>query len=445
MLQVFIRYIEDKALFCKQDKLLVAISGGADSVALAHLLKQAGYNFELAHCNFKLRGKASDADEKFCKLLAKQLNVKIYTQQFDVKEYSAKHKISIQMSARTLRYSWFLKLVEEKKINYLLTAHHANDTIETVLINLIRGTGIKGLIGVPEKNGEIVRPLLNFSREDIDKYIKKYKLKFRLDKSNLDDKYNRNFLRLNVIPKLKKLNPNIENTFIENSKIFKQEAEIVNDFLREKQLELVKQKNELIYINKQKLNAEKHFSSILYFIINPFGYNASQAEDIKINVLENGLVGKIFKSKTHQLTIDREEIIISQNTIKKLNSIKINSIEDLKKWKEFKIEKIVGIDFAQPNNFHKKNELLIDTTQLIFPLTIRAKKTGDTFKPFGMKGFKLVSDFFKDKKMNVFEKENCKLLINGNNEIIWLIGLRSDERYRVNSQVKTLLKISTID
>ena len=445
MLQVFIRYIEDKALFCKQDKLLVAISGGADSVALAHLLKQAGYNFELAHCNFKLRSKESDADEKFCKLLAKQLNVKIYTQQFDVKEYSAKHKISIQMSARALRYSWFLELLEEKKINYLLTAHHANDTIETVLINLIRGTGIKGLIGVPEKNGEIVRPLLNFSREDIDKYIKKNKLKFRLDKSNLDDKYNRNFLRLNVIPKLKKLNPNIENTFIENSKIFKQEAEIVNGFLREKQLELVKQKNELIYINKQKLKVEKHFSSILYFIINPLGYNASQAEDIKINVLENGLVGKIFKSKTHQLTIDREEIIISQNTIKKINSIKINSIEDLKKRKEFKMEKIVGIDFTQPYNFPKKNELLIDSKQLIFPLTVRTKKTGDTFKPFGMKGFKLVSDFFKDQKMNIFEKENCKLLINGNNEIIWLIGHRSDERYRVNSQVKTLLKISTID
>ncbi len=457
MLQKFKKYIINNNLFNSHHKLLLAISGGADSVALAHLLKEDGFNFELAHCNFKLRGKESDADENFCLSLAKKLNVKIYTEQFDVKKYCIANKISIQMAARTLRYTWFLKLLKDKNFDYVLTAHHANDTIETVLINLLRGTGIKGLIGVKEKNGEIIRPLLNFNREEIDAYIKQNKLKFRLDKSNLDDKYERNFLRLNVIPKLKKLNPKIESTFIENSNIFKQEAEIVNDFLREKKSQLVNDKNDLIYINKLKLRAEKHFFSILYFIINPLGYNASQAEDIKINIIENGLVGKIFKSKTHQLTIDRNEIIIKKIASTGLatyafNDIKIKTLAEFKKIKIFKVEVFTSTPTSTSLSTRlsvtsevSKNELLIDTKQLIFPLTIRTKKTGDKFKPFGMKGFKLLSNFFKDAKLNVFEKENCKLLVNGNDEIIWVIGYRSDERYRAKLQSKTLLKISTIE
>jgi len=341
------------------------------------------------------------------------------------------------MAARELRYNWFEKLLKEKKIDYLLTAHHANDTVETVLINMLRGTGIKGLTGIPEKSGKTIRPLLIFRREEIDTYSKHNKLKFRVDKSNLDDKYDRNFLRLNIVPKLKKLHPNLENTITENTKIFKQEAEIINDFLTQKQSELVVKKNNLVYIDKQKIKNEKHISTILHFILYPFGYKASQVEDIKINCMENGLVGKNFKSKTHQLTIDRNSLIIKENYETNSTEIKINSIAELNNY--FKLRELKKIKIPQ------QNQLIIEPTQFIFPLTIRAKKTGDTFKPFGMNGFKLVSDFLKDQKLNTFEKENVRLLINGNNQIIWIIGYRSDERYKVKPLSAKFLKLTEFD
>jgi len=437
VLQQFLKHISNNSLFSNEHKLVLAVSGGVDSVVLGHLLHQGGFNFELAHCNFNLRGKDSNADEKFCVELAKKLNVKIYIEKFDVKNYCKVNKVSTQMAARELRYNWFEKLLKEKKIDYLLTAHHANDTVETVLINMLRGTGIKGLTGIPEKSGKTIRPLLIFRREEIDTYSKHNKLKFRVDKSNLDDKYDRNFLRLNIVPKLKKLHPNLENTITENTKIFKQEADIINDFLTQKQSELVVKKNNLVYIDKQKIKNEKHISTILHFILYPFGYKASQVEDIKINCMENGLVGKNFKSKTHQLTIDRNSLIIKENYETNSTEIKINSIAELNNY--FKLRELKKIKIPQ------QNQLIIEPTQFIFPLTIRAKKTGDTFKPFGMNGFKLVSDFLKDQKLNTFEKENVRLLINGNNQIIWIIGYRSDERYKVKPLSAKFLKLTEFD
>ncbi len=437
MLEQFLKHISNNSLFSKEHKLVLAISGGVDSVVLGHLLQQGGFNFELAHCNFNLRGKDSNADEKFCVELAKRLNVKIYVEKFDVKNYCELNKVSTQMAARELRYNWFEKLLKEKKIDYLLTAHHANDTVETVLINMLRGTGIKGLTGIPEKSGKTIRPLLIFRREEIDTYSKHNKLKFRVDKSNLDDKYDRNFLRLNIIPKLKKLHPNLENTFTENTKIFKQEAEIINDFLTQKQNELVVKKSNLVYIDKQKLKNEKHISTILHFILNPLGYKASQVEDIKINCLANGLVGKNFKSKTHQLTIDRNSLIIKENNETNSTEIKINSITELNNY--FKLRELKKFKIPQ------QSQLIIEPKQFIFPLTIRAKKTGDTFKPFGMNGFKLVSDFLKDQKLNTFEKESVRLLINGNNQIIWVIGYRSDERFKVKPLSEKFLKLTEFD
>ncbi len=437
MLQHFLNNITVNSLFTKQNKLLLAISGGADSVALAHLLNEGNFNFELAHCNFKLRGKDSDADEKFCVVLAKKLNVKIHIQQFDVHSYCKINKVSTQMAARNLRYTWFLNLIEIHKFNYLLTAHHANDNVETVLINMLRGTGVKGLVGIQQKNNNVIRPLLPFVRTDIDTYIKKNKLKFRVDKSNLQDTYERNFLRLHVIPKLKKLTPALEYTFTNNSSIFKQEADIVTDFLNQKQNELLITKNNLFYINKQKLKAEKHSASILYFILNAFGFSASQIQDVKKNIVQNGLVGKMFSTKTHLLTIDRTDLVIKKIDAINTNEFKVNSLKELNNY--FKIEKLNSFQIPQ------QNQLIININQLIFPLTIRSKKTGDTFKPFGMKGFKLVSHFLKQYKLNNFNKQNIKLLVNGNNEIIWVVNYRSDDRYKVNQASKTLVKFSTID
>lgn len=426
-------------LFSKQQALLIAVSGGIDSVVLAHLLKKGGYKFSLAHCNFKLRSKDSDADEAFCKELSKKLGVKFYTKAFDVDAYCKKNKLSIQMAARQLRYDWFKELVEKNKFDHLVTAHHANDVVETIFINLARGAGIKGLKGIPEKTGNIVRPLLNFTKEEIAGFAEKEKIKFRTDKSNLETKYERNFLRLKIIPELKKLHPNLEQTFLNNVSNFKEEAEIVNDFLIEKSKQLLSKKGEVIVLNKVLLKKENQLKTILHYILEPFCFNVSQTNDIITNIKENGSVGKLFYSSTHTLTIDREVILIkpkvndhielstihSLNELKKLNFIKVKDTTELKKLTE--------------------QDLVIEKDKLIFPLIIRPKMTGDKFKPFGMKGFKLVSDLLKDLKLNAFEKDKCMILENGNGEIVWVVGYRSDDRYKVTETKNKLLKLSLIE
>ena len=418
---------------------MLAISGGIDSVVLAHLLKKGGYKFSLAHCNFKLRGKDSDADEAFCKSLGKDLEVNFYTQTFDTKAYCKKNKVSIQMAARELRYAWFNELVKKEKIDYVVTAHHANDVVETMLINLCRGTGINGLKGIPEKTEKIVRPLLNFTKDEIAKFAKNQKIKHRIDKSNLEAKYERNFLRLGVIPKLKELHPNIEQTFLNNVAIFKEEAEIVQDFLKEKSKLLITENAGNIAIDKVFLKKEKQVKTLLHYILNPFGFNISQINDITTNLLEDGETGKLFFSSSNTLNIDRRFILIKPKGNTAFEPINFVSLKDFKKSNLLRIEEVS--DFKNITS----NEFVIEKDKLIFPLTVRAKRTGDKFKPFGMKGFKLLSDFLKDLKLSAFEKENCLLLENGKGDIIWVMGYRSDDRYKVATKGTKLIKLSLIE
>ncbi len=426
-------------LFKKGDLLLLAISGGIDSVVLAHLLKKGSFNFAMAHCNFKLRGKDSDADEAFCKELSKKLGVKFYSNTFDVATYCKKNKLSIQMAARELRYDWFKELIKKNKFDHLVTAHHANDVVETIFINLARGTGINGLKGIPEKTGNIVRPLLNFTKEQIANFAAKEKIEFRTDKSNLEAKYERNFLRLKIIPELKKLHPNLERTFLNNVSNFKEEAEIVNDFLEEKSKQILTKKGEIIVLNKVLLKKEKQLKTILHFTLEPLGFNIAQTNDIITNIKENGNVGKLFNSQSHTLTIDRDLILIKPQLNNTIKPIVIYSISEFKKNKFITVKNIEGFKTIT------SKELVIEKEKLIFPLTIRLKKTGDKFKPFGMKGFKLVSDLLKDLKLNAFEKEKCRILENGNGEIIWVMGYRSDDRFKVTEPKNKLLKLSLVE
>jgi tRNA(Ile)-lysidine synthase len=438
VLKDFEEHISRNGLFTKKDKLLLAVSGGIDSVVLAHLLTKAGFDLTLAHCNFQLRGKDSADDEKFCKQLAKKLGLKIFTKTFDINAYCRTHKTNTQIAARKLRYQWFHELVKDHKLDYVLTAHHANDVIETIFINLLRGTGINGIKGIPEKKGKIVRPLLNFKREAIETFAEENKIKFRLDKSNLEDKYERNFIRLNIIPELKKINPRLEETFIRNSVHFRQEAGIVNEFMVTKEQELITQTPGLVFINKKKLAAEKYNASILHYLVCGYGFNETQERNILKNILSGAVAGKMFLSATHQLTVDRNDLVIKEVPKDKFNAFKIKSLPELKKHGVFELSK--AGKFTVP----KKNELLVHENKLIFPLTVRTKQTGDKFRPFGMKGFKLVSDFLKDEKLNAFEKENCKLLVNGNGDIIWIAGYRSDDRYKVNKTDNNLLKLTLV-
>ncbi len=324
-------------------------------------------------------------------------------------------------------------------IDHLVTAHHANDVVETIFINLLRGTGIKGLKGIPEKKANTVRPLLNFTKDELIAFAKKENINYRTDKSNLEAKYDRNFLRLEILPKLKKLHPNLEQTFLNNVANFKEEAEIVNEFLTEKTKQLVSKKETHTVINKVKLKKEKHLQTLLHHILEPFGFTLSQINDIKTNLVENGETGKLFFTSSFTLTIDRAQILIKPAIDKGAETIQLNSLNELKSCKFIKLAEIKEFKSVQ------NNQLVIEKSKLIFPLTIRQKKTGDKFKPFGMKGFKLISDFLKDKKLNVFEKENCRLLENGNGDIIWVMGYRSDDRYKINTKKNNLLKLTLVE
>ncbi|MGZ4099206.1 MAG: tRNA lysidine(34) synthetase TilS [Bacteroidia bacterium] len=435
MLEVFESNILKNQLFSKKDNLLLAVSGGMDSVVLAFLLKKGGYNFSLAHCNFNLRGKDSLKDEKFCHELAEELGVKIFVTQPDVKKYCKENKASIQMAARDLRYTWFKKLLKEEKLDYLLTAHHANDLVETILINLLRGTGITGLKGIPQKNETTVRPLSIFSRGEIEGFAKKEKIKFRTDKSNFEDRYERNFLRLKVIPKLKKINPSLEQTFIKNSKRFSNEAAIVSDYIDQRIKELVTDKKGSLTISRTRLKKEKHPETFLHYWLSPLGFSETQQQNILTAVNNNSAETKQFLSPTHKLVISRDEILVVANKEKDFSEIKITSLKELKNQKHF------GLTQEKKFVIPGKEELYLPEEKLLFPLLIRHPATGDKFKPFGMKGFKLLSDFIKDEKINAVDKSNLQLLVNGNGEIIWVIGYRSDERYRVNKEAKKFLKL----
>lgn len=439
MLKKFESYLQKNHLFTKNDRLLLALSGGADSVVLAYLLKEGGYNFSIAHANFKLRGKESEQDEKFCSQLAKKLAVPFYTKSFDVESYQLVNQSSVQVSARNLRYEWFNELLKKSKSNFILTAHHANDVIETMFINLLRGTGINGLKGIPLKNGLIIRPLLHLEKEEILAFAKEKGIKYRTDKSNLEDKYKRNFIRLNIIPGLKELNPKLEQTFINNSNHFREEASIVKDYLEGKASEYLIQTHDSLFINKKKLKQEKYIKSLLHYIINGYGFNVSQENSILKNILSESTSGKYFFSSTHQLFIDRNDLVIKP--IKKTNfaELHIDSLKELKNTGFLKYSLVKQFKIPQ------KNELYLNVSQLIFPLCVRTKQTGDKFKPFGMSGFKLLSDFVKSEKLSLNQKENCKLLVNGNGEIIWVIGYRSDERYKVSKTETDFIKLTWCD
>lgn len=433
MIKEFENHINKEFSFIKKAKLLIAISGGVDSVVLAYLCKQLNLNVALAHCNFNLRGSESDADEDFVMELAKDWNLEVFIENFNTKQFAIDKKMSTQMAARTLRYFWFDEIALQLGYNYILTAHHADDNFETFLINLSRGTGLDGLLGIPEVNENIVRPILPFKRETIEKYAKKSGLKWREDSSNSSTKYLRNKLRHDVIPILKGINPQLLQNFEKTQQYLNDVKTILDDRVDDVANTIVsKTSNDGIAFNIKELQQLSNSKAYLYELLS--GYGFTQWEDI-LDLL-TAQPGKQVFSNTHRLFKDRDYLVLSE--IGKLSDETINIQKSqsivLAPFGQLVITKVNAMDLTA------KHIAFVDANLLKFPLILRQWQEGDYFFPSGMTGKKKLSKYFKDEKFSLLDKENVWLLCSGN-DIVWVLNHRADNRFIVTNNTIEILKI----
>ncbi len=435
MLQKFKTYYQKQDLFTPIDKILLAVSGGKDSMTMLQLFIDSKLNFRVAHCNFNLRGTESDADEQLVKSICKKHNIPFHQNSFDTKKHAKQNGVSIQMAARDLRYNWFEELSSENHYNYIATAHHKNDVAETMLINLSKGTGLAGLHGISKISGKIIRPLLGFTREEIEEYVQENKVEYREDKSNSDNKYTRNSVRLDIIPLLEKINPNLIESLNQTANYLADVELILAEKINEEWNKCSTINGERVLMDITQLKGLTALSTYLYYFIKAYGFNAADVADIIQSFEEQS--GKIFLSKTHQLIKDRTQLILTPifDVIDK--DLIINSFEDLTNCglsnevsdydEHFKINK--SAQFAN-----------LDADKIKFPLVLRNWKEGDVFQPLGMKGKKKLSDFFIDNKVDVFTKQQTKILTQ-NNQIIWVVGYRIDDTFKVTQNTKNILLI----
>ena len=436
MVNTFKKHINEQLPFLKNKKLILTISGGIDSVVLAYLCHDLKLNVALAHCNFNLRGEESDADEAFLVDLANNLDLELFIESFDTKQYAEDAKLSIQMAARELRYRWFEELVDLLHFDYVLTAHHADDNLETFLINLSRGTGIEGLTGIPEINDYIVRPLLPFSRNEIIDYAQANDIKWREDSSNSSTKYLRNKLRHDVIPVLKEINPQWLQNFKMTQEHLQDSKVLIDDYMTQVYKDVVVFEDDVIKFNVSKLLKYPNPKPYLYALLKSYKFTAWD----DIYSLLTAQSGKQVFSATHRLLKNRDFLILSINDDQEeVLESHFEISEDLNPIKTtfgtLIFETVSELENA-PNN-----TIFIDKDVLKFPLIIRKWEQGDYFFPLGMRGKKKLSKYFKDEKLSLLEKEQVWVVCS-NNQIVWVINRRSDNRFKVTADTTQILKIT---
>ena len=434
MLANFKKHLSAHFKFLEKGKLLVACSGGVDSVVLAHLLHELDFSIALAHCNFALRGNESEGDAVFVKELSNKLDCPVYIQEFDTKKYASRRKVSTQMAARELRYQWFQQLLDAENYDYLLTAHHADDNLETFFINLSRGTGLRGLVGMPEKNEMIVRPLLTCSRKQIMGYAKQQQLFWREDSSNATTEYLRNKFRIEVLPRFKAVSENAFQNFLTSQAHLKQSQALIEDYMALVYNLVVSETLHGYRIDIPKILELPNTEALLYELLHPFGFTAWD----DISSLLTAQSGKKIASNTHRLVKDRTFLLLTEIPSSGPMSFDIPLGTQ-------HIKTPIQLYFEESTTFQVTNShtVFVDAEKLQFPLQLRKWEEGDVFYPFGMKGKKKVSKFFKDEKLSLVDKENAWLLYS-QDEIVWVVGYRLDDRFKMTPNTTRLLKISLI-
>ncbi len=430
-------HIESNFQELLEKPLLLAVSGGVDSVVLVHLCHQLKLNVAIAHCNFHLRKQDSIDDQAFVEQLGKQLDIPVFVAEFQTEQYAQENKISIQIAARELRYDWFKSLISEGNYKYLLTAHHLDDSMETFLINLSRGTGIEGLLGIPAKNDYIRRPLLPFTREQIAAYAEENNITWREDYTNAQTKYLRNKIRKNILPLLKETNDQFASSFQKTVDYLQQTFMLSEDASRLYFDKLVKKEGNQLIIDILALKELSSPIAYLYRWLQPYGFTAwNDIED-----LLDAISGKMVYSASHLLLKNREQLILQSLADKEENKEQIYFLEQKQTLTEpvkISITPYDEIELKADNN-----TIYVDGDSLQFPLSIRKYKAGDKFIPFGMKGSKKVSKFFKDEKFSLIDKENTWLLCS-EDKIVWIIGSRMDERFKIKNTTTNIFKIQVI-
>lgn len=429
-------YIEQHQLLSREKPIIVGLSGGADSVALLDILLDLGYSCIAAHCNFHLRGEESDRDEIFSMAYARKKGVQYVKTDFDTQKYASENHLSIEMAARELRYTWFETMRVKYFAQAIAVAHHQDDSAETLLLNLVRGTGIKGLTGIKPRNGYVVRPLLSISRNDILIYLDKRHLTYITDSTNLTDAYTRNFIRLKILPLLEELNPSVKTAIIRTADHIKDAEAIFMHVVRDAE-------NKIVRDNKISIDLLKSYPSpktILYELLKRYGFSRPIVDDIFLSLDKSS--GKLFYSSEYILIKDRQFFLLEPNKKDAKIVYFIDSeIDQIDNPINLLLErKQITAYFELEKN---KNIAYFDFEKLSFPLVLRHWKDGDSFIPYGMNGRKKISDYFSDHKYSIADKKNCWLLCN-NDQVIWIIGERTDNRFRITNSTQTAYIIKKI-
>lgn len=421
------KFIAENSLFSPHHKIIVALSGGADSVALLRVLLELGYTCECAHCNFHLRGEESKRDELFVRHLCNSLSIPLYVVDFDTKAYALQNKLSIEMAARELRYTWFEQLRKEKNADVIAVAHHRDDSVETFLLNLIRGTGINGLKGISPKNGTIVRPLLQESRNNVLDYLQHLQQAYVTDSTNLQDEYMRNKIRLNILPLMQQLNPSVSESIFDTASRLSDVAVLYNKVVHENIAQICEYKGKEIWIDLERIkhiDSQLPLTSLMFELLHPYGFKTAQVKDVCHSIASHS--GKRFQSADWELLRDRSHLI--------LRPLVLDNVS--KPYLAYEIKDITS-DFVIPRD---KRTACLDADKVGLPLELRLWRHGDKFTPLGMKGKKLVSDYLTDRKFTLYQKQNQWVLCNDKG-IIWLVGERIDHAYRITESSKRILMI----
>jgi tRNA(Ile)-lysidine synthase len=433
MLQKFQSHIFQNFPFLSGEKLLLATSGGLDSMVMVDLFRKLSFKIAIAHCNFQLRGVESFEDQNFVQNYAESNEIKLFVTQFDTEAFAKDYKLSTQVAARELRYNWFYELLETEEFDYVLTAHHADDNLETFLINLVRGTGLDGLTGIPAQNENVIRPLLLFSRQEIEQYAKENNIDWREDSSNASDKYLRNKIRHNLVPVLKELNTDFLSSFHKTQVYLQESKTMVEDASIMVYQQVAKESGEDIHFDLNKLQQLPNYKSYLYQWLREFGFLAW--EDI-YDLVESQSGKQVF-SNEFRLLKNRDFLILSPINIE-------DKKEEYYIFKDQKeIDSPLNLSFSKVADIGivSNRAIFVDEDKLHFPLVLRRWDEGDTFQPFGMEGkSKKVSKIFKDEKLSLIDKENTWLLCS-DDTIVWIIGIRQDERFKIGKTTKNRLQI----